>query len=237
MSDVTHPARRKSRRKRRLTTGHHTIDPWAGLSPAALAAISFIAAWHFDTFSGVGLFLNALGAALVALALVILGLRVHVPNHRDYYGGLALILLALVAFWSGADLAGMRGFSFGAGTAPRLFACALVIVAAGITVVGLVTEGEPIGGYAVRGPVFITVAIIAFALLIRGFTITLGDTLFRVPAFGLIIASFACFVISAAGSKETRLVETCITAAALTAFCVFLFVNLLGLPFQMWPRF
>lgn len=234
MSQATHPAQR---RRKRLKTGHHTIDVWAGISPGVLALISFIAAWHFDTLSGIGLFLNTLGFALAALALVIIGLRVHVPNHRDYYGGLALILLALVAFWSGADLAGMRGFSFGAGTAPRLFACALALVACVITVTGLVTESEPVGAYAVRGPVFITLGIIAFALLIRGFTFTLGDTLFRVPAFGLIIASFACFAISAAGSKETRWVESCITAAALTAFCVFLFVYLLGLPFQLWPRF
>jgi len=26
-------------------------------------------------------------------------------------------------------------------------------------------------------------------------------------------------------------------AAAMTAFCVFLFVYLLNLPFQLWPRF
>jgi putative tricarboxylic transport membrane protein len=232
MSEVVRAAPRK-----RLTTGHHTIDLWAGLLPIGLAVISFIAAWQYETVSGVGVFLNTLGLALALLGLVIVGLRVHVPNHRDYYGGLALILLALVAFWSGSDLAGMRGFSFGAGTAPRLFASALVIVAAGITVVGLVTKGEPIGGYAVRGPVYITLSIIAFALLIRGFTFNLGDTLVRVPAFGLIIAGFACFMISAVGSKETRWVESCITAAALTAFCVLLFVYLLGLPFQLWPRF
>jgi hypothetical protein len=234
MSEVVRPARR---RNRRLTTGHHTIDLWAGIAPLVLAAVSFIAAWHYDTLSGVSLFVNTLGLALTLMAVVILGLRVHVPNHRDYYGGLALILLALVAFWSGSDLAGMRSFSFGAGTAPRLFACVLTIVAAVITVSGLLTKADPVGGYAVRGPLAITIAIIAFALLIRGFIVTLGDTPIRVPAFGLIIASFVCFVVSAAGSKETRWAEACITAAALTAFCWFLFVYLLGLPFQLWPRF
>jgi putative tricarboxylic transport membrane protein len=232
MSEVVRGAQHK-----RLTTGHHTIDLWAGLVPIGLAAISFIAAWQYETLSGVGLFLNTLGLVLALLGLVIFGLRVHVPNHRDYYGGLALILLALVAFWSGSDLAGMRGFSFGAGTAPRLFAVALALVAAVITVSGLMTKGEPVGGYAVRGPIYITLSIIAFALLIRGFTFTLSETLVRVPAFGLIIASFTCFVISAVGSKETRWVESFLTAAALTAFCVLLFVYLLALPFQLWPRF
>lgn len=248
MSEGIRPAQRK-----RLTTGHHTIDLWAGLSPLALAAVSFFAAWYFRielvenvivfvvsreaALSGLGIFLHLLGIALAVLGIVILGLRVHVPNHRDYYGGLALMLLALVAVWQAGDLAGMRGFSFGAGTAPRLFAAGLMIVAAGITATGLLTKGEPVGGYAVRGPLFITIAIIAFALLIRGFTFNLGTTLVRVPAFGLIIASFATFVISAAASKETRWTEAVITATALTAFCWFLFVYLLGLPFQIWPRF
>ena len=234
MSEGTRPA---GRQRKRLTTGHHTLDLWAAGSPIALAAFAFISAWHFDTFSGIGIFLRALGLALALLGIVILGLRVHVPNHRDYYGGLALIGLALLAFWAGADLAGMRGYSFGAGTAPRLFASGLAIVAALITVSGLVTKGEPIGGYAVRGPAFVTLAILAFAFLIRGFTFQLGDSLIRVPAFGLIIASFVTFVIAAVASKETRWIESLTMAAALTAFCVLVFVYLLGLPFQLWPRF
>jgi putative tricarboxylic transport membrane protein len=234
MSEGIRPAQRRAKR---LTTGHHTLDIWAGVSPVVLAVLAFLAAWHFDTLSGIGMFLRVLGFALAMLGLVIFGLRVQVPNHRDYYGGLALIALALLAFWSGGDLAGTRGFSFGAGTAPRLFASGLAIVAAAITVSGLVTEGEPVGGYAVRGPLYVTLAILAFAFLIRGVTFYWGETLIRIPPFGLIIASFVCFAISAAASKETRWVESIIAAAALTAFCVLLFVYLLGLPFQLWPRF
>jgi hypothetical protein len=234
MSETTRPAQRRGRR---LTTGHHTLDLWAGVAPVVLALFAFVASWNFDTLSGIGIFLRVLGFALAMLALVIIGLRVHVPNHRDYYGGLALMLLALVAFWASSDLAGMRGFSFGAGTAPRLFACGLAIVAGAITVTGLVTEGEPIGGYAVRGPIYVTLAILAFAFLIRGVNFYWGDTLVRIPAFGLFIASFVTFVISAAASKETRWIESVITAAALTVFCWLLFVYLLGLPFQLWPRF
>ena len=131
MSEGTRPA---GRQRKRLTTGHHTLDLWAAGSPLALAAFAFLTAWHFDTFSSIGMFLRVLGFALALLGLVILGLRVHVPNHRDYYGGLALMGLALLAFWAGADLAGMRGYSFGAGTAPRLFASGLAIVAALITI-------------------------------------------------------------------------------------------------------
>lgn len=234
MSEGIRPA---GRGRKRLTTGHHTLDLWAGLSPIGLSLMAFFAAWHFEMLSGIGILLRLLGLGLALMGLVILGLRVHVPNHRDYYGGLALIALALFAFWAGSDLAGIRGFSFGAGTAPRLFASGLAVVATVITVSGLLTKGEPIGGYAVRGPLFVTLAILSFAFLIRGVTFEWGGKLIRVPAFGLIIASFVTFVIAAAASKETRPVEAFITAAALTAFCWLVFVKLLGLPFQLWPRF
>lgn len=234
MSEGIRPA---GRGRKRLTTGHHTLDLWAGFSPIVLSLMAFLAARHFDLLTGFGLFLRLLGAGLVLMGLVILGLRVHVPNHRDYYGGLALVGLALFAFWAGGDLAGMRGFSFGAGTAPRLFAVALAVVAVVITVSGLLTKGAPIGGYALRGPLVVTLAILAFAFLIRGFTFEWSGKLVRVPAFGLIIASFVTFVIAAAASKETRPLEALIMAAALTAFCWFVFVKVLGLPFQLLPRF
>jgi putative tricarboxylic transport membrane protein len=234
MSEGTRPVGRQGNR---LTTGHHKLDVWAALSPLALAALAFLSAGYFPALSGLGLFLWVLGGMLVVLALVVLALRVHVPNHRDYYGGLALLALALLAFWAGTDLPGMRGFSFGAGTAPRLFAGALAVVAAVITVQGLLTEAPPVGGYAVRGPLFITLAVIAFAFLIRDHAFQWNGEVVRIPAMGLVIASFATFVISAVASKESRPIEALITAAGLTVFCWVLFVWLLGLPFQLWPRF
>ena len=45
------------------------------------------------------------------------------------------------------------------------------------------------------------------------------------------------FLISIMGSSEMRWIESLIAAALMTAFCVLLFVYLLNLPFQLWPRF
>ena len=44
-------------------------------------------------------------------------LKVRGP--REFYGGLALVVLAILALWAGSDLPGQHGFSFGPGTAPR----------------------------------------------------------------------------------------------------------------------
>ena len=59
---------------------------------------------------------------------------------QDFVGGLAMVAIALFALWASSDLQGMHGFSFGAGTAPRMFAVLLLGLGIAITVVGLVAE-------------------------------------------------------------------------------------------------
>lgn len=167
--------------------------------------------------------LSASGLALVlcGLAVAWFGLRICAP--QDYFGGLVMIALALFAIWAASDLPGMRGFAFGPGTAPRLFAGLLAGIGAVIVLLSLVLDGPPIGRYAPRGPFWITVSLFVFAALIR--------------PVGLVTATFATFVIAGFASQETRWIENAIMAVAMTVFCVGLFVYLLNLPFQLWPRF
>ncbi len=151
------------------------------------------------------------------------GRRGVIRNPQDFYGGLAIVALAVFALWASGDLPGMRGFSFGPGTAPRLFAGVLLAFGVIIAGIGLVTDGKPLERYAVRGPLWITISIIIFATTVR--------------PVGLVIATFVSFVVSGAGSTETRWVETIIAGVVMTGFSVLLFVYLLNLPFQLWPRF
>ena len=53
------------------------------------------------------------------------GFRFKVRGPRDFYGGLALIGLAIIAILTSGDLPGTHGFAFGPGTAPsvRRIAC------------------------------------------------------------------------------------------------------------------
>ena len=150
---------------------------------------------------------------------------------REFYGGLSLIGLAIVAIWASGDLPGMHGFAFGPGTAPRLFAGLLAVVGALVALTGLLFDGPPIERFAIRGPAWVILAILAFAGMIRG--VNLGFV--KVPPLGLVLSTFAAFMISICGSSEMRWVESLIAALAMTAFCVALFVYLLQLPFQLWP--
>jgi hypothetical protein len=158
---------------------------------------------------------------LFAVAALTLLVKLKAP--QDYFGGIVLMALALFALWASSDLQGMRGFSFGAGTAPRMFGVLMLGLGAGIAVVGLLTDGPLLAKYHWRGPLFVSLSILSFAITIR--------------PLGLVISAFATFMISALGTHETRWKETIIVGIALTAFCSFLFPYGLGLPMQLWPRF
>lgn len=162
-------------------------------------------------------------------------LRIRGP--RDFYGGLALVALAAFALWAGSDLPGMRGFSFGPGTAPRLFAWLLMVVGAAIAIGGLLTEGPPLDTYAVRGPLYVVVAIVVFALTIRGYRFRFFGSDVRIPELGLVIATFAAFMIAAMAGRQIKWVESLLAGVAMTIFCVVLFRYLLQLPFPLWPNF
>jgi putative tricarboxylic transport membrane protein len=158
-------------------------------------------------------------------------LRIRAP--RDFFGGVALIVLALFALWAASDLTGVSGFSFGPGTVPRLFASLLILIGAAVAIGGLLNDGPPLESYALRGPLYVVGAIVAFALLIRGARI--GGI--RIPEFGLVVATFVAFMIAVMGGTKIRWLESLIAAAAMTAFCVVLFRYLLQLPFPLWPSF
>lgn len=148
--------------------------------------------------------------------------RGFIKGPQDFYGGLALVGIALFALWASSDLAGMRGFSFGPGTAPRMFGVLLAVLGAGVAIMGLFVEGQPLQRYGIRGPIFVTAAILFFSFAIR-------------PC-GLIISAFLAFVIASLGSDETKLKETVIVGACLTAGCALLFPYALGLPLELLPR-
>src|SRR5437764_12754752 len=83
-----------------------------------------------------------------------------IRSPRDFWGGVALMLLALFALWASSDLPGMRGFAFGPGTAPRMFAYVLLALGAGISLVGILTDGAPLERFSFVGPIGAAVSLL-----------------------------------------------------------------------------
>jgi putative tricarboxylic transport membrane protein len=142
---------------------------------------------------------------------------------QDFVGGVVLMALAVFALRASSDLQGMHGFSFGAGTAPRMFAVLLLLLGAAIALMGILTEGPHVATYAWRGPLFVSLSILSFAATIR--------------PLGLVVSAFASFMIAALGTHETRWIESVIVGICLTVGCALLFPYVLGLPMPLFPRF
>ena len=195
------------------------------------------------------------------------GLKIGHP--REFFGGLALVLLGLLALWASRDLAGMHGFAFGPGTAPRMFAFILIGIGLVIMAVGWFTEGAPLDRYEILAPTLISlsymfaastrttaISVVAALLLISGtilavigmrgprrqlvrgpLFITLSILVFAVfvRPLGLVLASYLSILAASAATPESRWIESLIWGVVLTAFCVLLFVYGINLPFQLWP--
>jgi putative tricarboxylic transport membrane protein len=205
----------------RSADSERRYDLSGGLTLAVLGGVLFLTS--FMVQNPVPLTVRGSIVIYIAVGIAVAARFLRVLNHQDFYGGMALILLGLTAFVASNDLPGMRGFAFGPGTAPRLFAFTLIMLSLAVVVTGLLTRGPHVTPYNLRGVVFIIGAILSFAATIR--------------PLGLVVAAFSTILICAAAADDVKWRETVIWAAVLTAFCSFLFPYGLNLPFQLWPRF
>jgi putative tricarboxylic transport membrane protein len=142
---------------------------------------------------------------------------------QDFVGGLALVLLAVAAWFGLQSLGSMRGFQFGSGTAPRIFAVMVGLGGLLVMLLSFTNRGPKLESIPLRGPVLILGSVFFFGLTIR--TLGLGIT-------GVITVMLASFAMS-----DAKLGETAIFAVAMTAFCAFLFPFALGQPIPLWPVF
>src|SRR4051794_5898277 len=105
---------------------------------------------------------------------------------QDFVGGLALVAIAAFALWASSDLQGMRGFSFGAGTAPRMFGVLLLLLGVGISVMGLLFEGPQIAKYHWRGPFFVLLSLLFFPV--------------GIPPLGLVVSAVVALLVGGMGT-------------------------------------
>jgi putative tricarboxylic transport membrane protein len=135
---------------------------------------------------------------------------------KDLLAGFVLVVIAAFALYASKGLESGTLRSVGPGALPRGLAVVVLLAGLGFVVAALVRGGEPLGRWPLRGAIFITLSLVAFALTIR--------------SIGLAVAGPAIVVVSGAASEETRPVELVVFAAVMTAACIGLFRYALGLP-------
>jgi hypothetical protein len=135
---------------------------------------------------------------------------------QDFAGGVCLLVVALFALWASAELDAGRLRAMGPGMLPRAIAVLLGLAGVALLVLSFLKEGEALGRWPLRGPLFVTLGVLAFAVTIR--------------TAGLVVAGPLVAVVSGAASPETRMKELIPFALVVTAFCIGLFRYALHLP-------
>ncbi len=142
--------------------------------------------------------------------------RLDIPNIAC-----GAIFIAFGAFFAYESLQLNLGSAtrMGPGYFPLLVATILIILGGIIVLNALRTTGEPVGGFAWRGMIFILFAPIFFALTVRG--------------LGFVGAIFFTSLIAAFASIKMTPVLALILAVAVTIFTTLVFVLGLGLPMPL----
>jgi hypothetical protein len=145
---------------------------------------------------------------------------------------LTLVALAALALWLTRDLDQGSLRAMGPALLPDWLAvgvglCGLVLVGSSFA-----SDGQGLDRWSLRGPAFVILAILAFALTIRPFALGVVT----LPGLGLAIAGPLAIVIGGHATPEARLRDLLILAFLLTPFCMILFGDLLNLPIPVFPQ-
>ena len=140
---------------------------------------------------------------------------------QDAAAGAFLTGIAAITLWQIADLPVGTVRQFGPGMLPRALAIIILVLGLVLMAKSLRGAGENIGRVALRGPLFVIGATIAFGATVR--------------VFGLLVAGLLVVFIGAFASREIRPREALLFAVGLTVACVALFKFALSLPIPVAP--
>jgi putative tricarboxylic transport membrane protein len=147
--------------------------------------------------------------------------RGGIRSPLDFAGGLFLVGIALVGYIGAFNLPFGHMSSIGSGLLPKSVAVLVGVFGLFLVLQGLLSRGDTLDAWGVRGLVFVLGAVLVFALTIR--------------PLGLAIAGPLTVVVAALADKDTRPLEIILYAFVLTAISIGLFKFMLRLPMPIFP--
>jgi hypothetical protein len=141
-------------------------------------------------------------------------------ERKDFWSGVMLIVVGGGALFIARNYQFGSSLRMGPGYFPVILSAALVIFGVYFVLQGLRAGAEKLeGSWSLRALIIVPLSLVLFGLLI--------------DRAGFIPAMLALIIISAAASKEFRLVEVLLFSVFLTAMCVIVFIWALGLPYEL----
>ncbi|BET27214.1 putative tricarboxylic transport membrane protein [Limnobacter thiooxidans] len=139
---------------------------------------------------------------------------------RDFWAGLLYLIIGVAALYMAGDYEMGTAIVMGPGYFPVVLSGLLIVIGLISLIRSFIVEGEPLQGFAFSKIIFVTLSIVAFALLVEG--------------AGLAIAVIAVFFISALASKFFNWKFTLGIALGAAVFCSLVFVKGLGIPLPIF---
>lgn len=146
----------------------------------------------------------------------------NIKSGQDWAAGLLFIGVGVLALWIGADYPLGTAQRPGTGVLPRILSWCLIGTGAVLWVKALLSDGERLTSWAWRPIIMITIATVAFALL--------------VDSAGLVVAMIASMTLCALGTPETRWPEYAMFAVIMLLLGVSMFIWGLGMPISIFPK-
>ena len=146
----------------------------------------------------------------------------RIRSGQDFASGLLFIVVGVGGLWLGADYPMGTAQRPGTGVLPYILCWCLIGTGGLLWLKAVLVEGPDLTGWAWRPIIMITLATIAFALLI--------------DRFGLVAAMLASMTLAALGTPETRWGEYTVFAAIMLAIGVAMFIWGLGMPIPVLPK-
>ena len=141
---------------------------------------------------------------------------------QDFATGLLFIAVGAAALWISADYPIGTPQRPGTGVLPAILAWCLIGTGALLWLKAVVTDSPNLTSWAWRPAIMITLAIVAFALL--------------VDRLGLVVTMIVSMTLVALGTPETRWREYLLFAVIMLAIGVGVFIYGLGMPIPILPK-
>jgi putative tricarboxylic transport membrane protein len=146
----------------------------------------------------------------------------RIKGGQDFATGLLFIGVGLAAMWIGADYPMGSAQRPGTGVLPRILAWCLIGTGALLWIKAIVVESPGLTRWAWRPVIMITLATVAFALL--------------VDRLGLVVAMLVSMTLTALGTPETRWREYALFALLMLGIGIGVFIQGLGMPIPILPK-
>jgi hypothetical protein len=137
-------------------------------------------------------------------------------NPKDFWTGLIYICFGSSAMLIAREYGMGTAIKMGPAYFPTILGGLLVGIGAISTIRSFIISGAPVGAFAFKGLILVSVSVLLFGFLVRG--------------AGLAVALPLLVIISAYASTYFRWCPTIITAVGLTLFCALVFLRGLGIP-------